>query len=384
MAIKIRCPNEHCNRNLNVQDEAAGKKCECPACGLIFLVPIPKHAFKEVPSQPVISASRRPATPPEEEEVVILEPEPDEPKRRAKSSRQEDAEETDRRSTARKRRDEDYEDDEDGEEDSDDRDDRRSSRMRSRQLKHAKLGVLLTGIGAWFYVGATCILFLLVLLFVFEVRIDDGFYILAGLPGLANWVLAIIGLSFCIAGPARYGARGLAIATLAVAAGHLLTMFVIIFTKDSISSGPFLIPTGLKWLPFASSLPILPFLLNPDALKAIDSTWPLLLTALLELTRWILLLLYLRALAKNVKNDSIGDDAMMQVIVVPSTLGVLFFVDLIFGLIAKSVKSVSAAKTFLYIFKVLFLLNFLAVGLLAIWLAIHLMTARQNLQYRKS
>jgi hypothetical protein len=217
-----------------------------------------------------------------------------------------------------------------------------------------------------------------------EVHIDDGFFILAGLPGLANWILAIVGLSFCIAGPARHGARGLAIATLAVAAGHLLTMFVIIFTKESMASGALLVFSGWKWIPLASTLPTLPWLLNPEALKALDTTWPLLLTALLELARWILLLLYLRALAKTVKDDSIGDDAMEQVIVVPSTIGVLFFVDLIFGLIAKSSKSVSAAKTFVYFFKFLVLLNFLAVGLLAIWLAIHLMTARQNLQYPKS
>ncbi len=84
------------------------------------------------------------------------------------------------------------------------------------------------------------------------------------------------------------------------------------------------------------------------------------------------------------KDHSVGDDAIKQVIVVPSALGVLFIVDLFFVLIAKSITSVSAAKTFLILLKVLFLLNFLAVGLLAVWLAIYLMSTRDRLQYRKA
>jgi len=380
MGIKIRCPNEHCGKILSVKEELAGNKCLCPACGLAFLIPDPGPAIAKAPSSQ--SSSSRKPLPPQEEDIVLLEPEPDEELRRSKRARRDEVDDEERhgRRPPRIRRDEeDYDYDADPEER-----ERRKTRARNRELKRAKLGVFLIGIGAWFYVGATSVLLLLALLVICEVHMDDAYFILAGLPGLANWILAIIGLSFCVAGPARFGARGLAIATLAVSALHLLTMFVMVFTKNSTGPGGLLIFSGLKWIPLATSLPILPWLLNPEALKVIDTTWPLLITSLLELARWILLLLYVRALGKTVKDHSVGDDAIKQVIVVPSAVGVLFIVDLIFGLIAKSITSVSAAKTFIFLLKVLFLLNFLAVGLLAVWFAIYLMSARDSLQYRKA
>ena len=380
MAIKIRCPNEHCGKILSVKEELAGNKCLCPACGLAFLIPDPGPVIAKAPSRQ--SSSSRKPLPPQEEDIVLLKPEPDEELRRSKRAGRDEEDDDERpgRRPSRIRRDEDdYDYDEDPEER-----ERRKTRARNRELKRAKLGVFLTGIGAWFYVGATGVLLLLALLVICEVHMDDAYFILAGLPGLANWILAIIGLSFCVAGPARFGARGLAIATLAVSAIHLLMMFVMVFTKNSTGPSSLLVFSGLKWIPLATGLPILPWLLNPEALKVIDTTWPLLITSLLELARWILLLLYDRALGKTVKDHSVGEDAIKQVIVVPSALGVLFIVDLIFGLIAKSITSVSAAKTFIFLIKVLFLLNFLAVGLLAVWLAIYLMSARDSLQYRKA
>jgi uncharacterized membrane protein len=380
MAIKIRCPNEHCGKILSVKEELAGNKCLCPACGLAFLIPDLGPAIAKAPSSQSPS-SRKPLPP--QEDIVLLEPEPDKELRRPKRARRDEEDDDERRGRRppRLRRDEDDDYDNDG--DPEERE-RRKTWARNRELKRAKLGVFLTGIGAWFYVGATGVLLLLALLVICEVHMDDAYFILAGLPGLANWILAIIGLSFCVAGPSRFGARGLAIATLAVSAIHLLTMFVMVFTKNSTGPGSLLVFSGWKWIPMATSLPILPWLLNPEALKVIDTTWPLLITSLLELARWILLLLYVRALGKTVKDHSVGDDAIKQVIVVPSALGILFIVDLIFGLIAKSITGVSAAKTFIFLLKVLFLLNFLAVGVLAVWLAIYLMSARDSLQYRKA
>ncbi|MFL5243573.1 MAG: BRcat domain-containing protein [Gemmataceae bacterium] len=378
MAIKIRCPNEHCAKILSVKEELAGKKCLCPACGLVFLIPNLGPAVAKTSSSPA-APSRKQL--PQEEDIVELEPEPEEEPRRRKRPRR-DEEEGERRRNRPASRTEQDEDEDDDDEDPEDRE-RRKTRARNRELKRAKLGVFLAEIGAWFYVGATGVLLLLALLVICEVHMDSAYFILAGLPGMAHWVLVIIGLSFCVAGPARYGARGLAIATLAVSGLHLLTLFVMAFSKDSIGPGALLVFSGLKWIPFATSLPLLPWLLNPELIKAIDTTWPLLATALLELARWILILLYVRAIGKTVKDPSLGDDAIKQVIVVPSALGVLFVVELIFGLISKSVTSVSAAKAFMYLFKVLFLLNFLAVGLLAVWLAIYFLSARDRLQYRK-
>jgi hypothetical protein len=59
--------------------------------------------------------------------------------------------------------------------------------------------------------------------------------IVTGLLGLSNWIVALIGLGFCIAGPAQ--SRGLAIAATAVAAVHLIMAFVVANNEKSARFG---------------------------------------------------------------------------------------------------------------------------------------------------
>ena len=89
----------------------------------------------------------------------------------------------------------------------------------------AKVGMLMVSISLWIYLGTYALLALFLLIAWIGASIPSGLMIVTGLLGLGNWIVALIGLGFCIAGPAR--SRGLAIAATAVAAVHLAMCFVV-------------------------------------------------------------------------------------------------------------------------------------------------------------
>ncbi|AWM39978.1 hypothetical protein [Gemmata obscuriglobus] len=88
----------------------------------------------------------------------------------------------------------------------------------------ARTGALLLGTGAWIYMSTFGLLALLALLGWAGGEQPGALLALAGLAGCTNWVMSLIGLGFCIAGPER--ARGTAIAATVLSVVHLGLLFV--------------------------------------------------------------------------------------------------------------------------------------------------------------
>ena len=205
----VSCPQ--CATRLKIPDGASGN-VKCPKCAAIFAVTAssPPPAFEVVeddpPASPPPPPARRPATAPAFEVV-------DEPPPKKKRIVVTDDDEEDR-PRKRPRRDDDEEDEYD----------RRPSGNRSA-YGAAKVGMLLVSISLWLYMGTFALLGFFLLLAWMGASIPEVLMILTGLLGLGNWVVALIGLGFSIAGPSK--SRGLAIAATAVAAVHLVMAFVV-------------------------------------------------------------------------------------------------------------------------------------------------------------
>lgn len=216
----IACPR--CAINLKIPESASGK-VKCPKCNTIFAVGVtaPPPAFQVV-DDPAPPPPRSAPQPDEPDFEVVDEPKPkkkvtavedDDADDRPRSKRRHDDEDDDRPRKKRRSR---YDDDDDY--------DRRPTGNRSA-YGAAKVGMLLVSISLWLYLGTFALLALFLLIAWMGASIPNGLLILTGLLGLANWVVALIGLGFCIAGPAQ--SRGLAIAATAVAAVHLVMAFVV-------------------------------------------------------------------------------------------------------------------------------------------------------------
>jgi LSD1 subclass zinc finger protein len=220
----VSCPK--CATNLKIPDGASGN-VKCPKCATIFAVakPVVAPAF-EVVEEPPAPLPRRPAKP------EVLEPDFDvveEPKPRKKVVA---ADEDDDRPRGRRRR----EDDDDdrprrgkGRRDPDDDDWQPAAKASS--FGPATVGMLMLSISLWLYLGTFVLLGLFLLIAWIGASIPQGLMIVTGLLGLANWIVALIGLGFCIAGPAK--SRGLAIAATVVAAVHLALAFVVANNEKS-------------------------------------------------------------------------------------------------------------------------------------------------------
>ncbi len=227
------CPK--CPTKLKVPDGVTGH-VRCPKCSTVFRVATPPApsppAFELVedepaslpPAQKPAAPSRPPqaATKAEQPDFEIIDDEEPPPKKKAAVARREDAED-------------DFDDDEDyprrkkpgkrppRSDEDDDADDWRPRVPGG--WKSAKVGMLLVSISLWMYLGTFAFLTFFLLIGWLGAVIPNGLMILLGLLGLANWIVALVGTSFCIAGPAR--ARGLAIAATVVAAVHLVLGFVV-------------------------------------------------------------------------------------------------------------------------------------------------------------
>jgi LSD1 subclass zinc finger protein len=222
----VNCPQ--CATRLKIPDGASGN-VKCPKCAAIFAVTAssPPPAFEVVeddpPASPPPPPARRPATapafevvdepPPKKKRIVVTDEEDEEDRPRKRPRRDDDEEDEEDRPRKRPRRDDD-----------DDEYDRRPSGNRSA-YGAAKVGMLLVSISLWLYLGTFALLAFFLLIAWMGASIPNGLMILTGLLGLGNWVVALIGLGFSIAGPSK--SRGLAIAATAVAAVHLVMAFVV-------------------------------------------------------------------------------------------------------------------------------------------------------------
>jgi len=227
----VSCPK--CDTNLKIPDGASGN-VRCPKCASIFPVgakPI-APAFEVVEEAPV-RAPKRPAEP------EVLEPDfdvVDEPKPRKKVVAADEDEDVRPRSRSRRRRDDDDDDRprRKGRRDYEAEDDWQPAGKAS-SFGPARVGMLMLSISLWLYLGTFVLLGFFLLIAWIGASIPQGLMIVTGLLGLSNWIAALIGLGFCIAGPAK--SRGLAIAATAVAAVHLIMAFVVANNDKSAQFG---------------------------------------------------------------------------------------------------------------------------------------------------
>ena len=218
----VACPK--CATNLKIPDGASGN-VKCPKCGAIFPVAAKPAApaFEVVEDAPAPSPAANPE-PLEPDFEVVDEPKPkkkvvaldDDDDDRPRGKRR--ATTTTMTTTARARK-------------------RRSAATTTRRrttgsrsptavaFGPAKVGMLMVSISLWMYLSTFVLMAFFLLIAWIGASIPAGLMIVTGLLGLANWVVALIGLGFCIAGPSK--SRGLAIAATAVAAVHLVMAFVV-------------------------------------------------------------------------------------------------------------------------------------------------------------
>jgi hypothetical protein len=207
---------------------------KCPKCATIFPVAAKPAApaFEVVEDAPA-PVSKLPARP------EVLEPDfdvVDEPKPRRKSADDDD----DGRPRGKRRRDYDEDDDDrprrkKGRRDDYEEEDDWQPAGKASSFGPARVGMLMLSISLWLYLGTFVLLGFFLLISWIGASIPDGLMIVTGLLGLSNWIVALIGLGFCIAGPAQ--SRGLAIAATAVAAVHLIMAFVVANNEKSARFG---------------------------------------------------------------------------------------------------------------------------------------------------
>jgi hypothetical protein len=205
---------------------------KCPKCTTIFSVAVKPTApaFEVVEDEPA-PAPKRKAEPLEPDFDVVEEP--------RSRKRAVPADDDDDRPRSKRRR-----DDRDDRDDDDDDRPRRKGRRRDYDEEDdwqpaakggsfgpARVGMLMLSISLWIYLATFALLGLFVLIAWMGASIPDGLMIVIGLLGISNWIVALIGLGFCIAGPAK--SRGLAIAATAVAVIHLIMAFVVANNEKS-------------------------------------------------------------------------------------------------------------------------------------------------------
>lgn len=252
----IACPK--CSTNLRVPDGPV-PAVRCPKCQTIFQPPQPTQAaFEVVDEEPVVDARPAPVPP---------RPAPTKPAP-SKSGQDFDVVEEDRsrpgvgkalsldddeddRPRGRRSRDEDDDDDRPRSRkrsrDDDDEDDRPRKRRKGRRdddedeprpkaargsLGIARVGLLLILISLGLYLAGISLHLLFLFIAWLGGSIPNGLVLMTGLFGLANWIVALVGLGMTIAGPPR--SRGLAIAATSVAVVHLILAFVVANNRDSI------------------------------------------------------------------------------------------------------------------------------------------------------
>jgi hypothetical protein len=199
-------------------------------------------------------------------------------------------------------------------------------------VQRLRTSVFLNFIAAGLYLGAVSVMLVLYLLR-FAVTINGNVDALAALVGLGNWVVAIIGFGFGLAAPPQNAARGLGIATLAVAGTHLL------LALTGLEVGYIEIGYGMHhyfhWGALVTNLGILQGLLGHFHSAALVP----LLAMLLELARMILYALTLRAYAVTLGKYDLAGRCKVLWIGLAVIAGSLVVLGLLFGIIMDNTRS---------------------------------------------
>jgi LSD1 subclass zinc finger protein len=368
MSDILNCPK--CQGMLKLPPGTTAKKIKCPTCGTIFSPPAGPVA---APARPAGSSSTlrpppaRPKSAKPDFEIVDEEPDALPVARvvRPGAPRYDD-------DIPVSREDADY-----GE-----MDERTRSRMRKAQLGRARLGILLNFIGIWCMVGALGVMVLFSLLSWTGTTVNPDYMVLAGLPGLANWLLAVVGLSFCIAGPAKFGARGLAIAGVAVAAVNLVLMLVAAQDRPAVHA--FGVRTSsFDWMHVISNMTYLTQFLVILTTKGVELDLLNLFAGIAELAQLILFMLFLNAIAKNARNSSTAGATTGPIIALPSTLVGLMVIQLLISIIFKN-SSGASIKTYINIMHVLILLTFGGLLGVMVWYNLTVNRVKDAVDYARS
>ena len=232
----------------------------------------------------------------------------------------------------------------------DDDDDEENWRVQSPGKKghgNAKVGMLLLTISSWLYFSLyvlfTLCVFLLLVGYLFAVdessprprttsttsqsgmmAVVNVMLILIGLIGLGNWVVSLVGFSFCIAGPPR--SRTSAITATSIAGVHLVLVGLSYAITSDMMNGISRLGNmqSPSWLIFATTLPFLdsflPMLVYGS--RGINGEYlVIILTGVCEVVRLIFSLVTIRSVATAAKNYAAAERAQVGIVAASIIIG---------------------------------------------------------------
>lgn len=208
----------------------------------------------------------------------------------------------------------------------------------------AKIGLLLLSISMWLYVATFGFLVLVAILAWSESVSAINLIKIPGLLGLLNWIVGLVGIGFCIAGPTKYGARGLAIAATIVSVVQLVFMALVAGRTGGIYSGlqgssygrdSFTIAAfSTMWVAVDAFLVVMVY-----ASKIFGEFVLPMIAGLCELARLILILLVARSISKAAKNRSAANSSLTSVYIVSITATVIPIILVLIAIILQSSSS---------------------------------------------
>jgi hypothetical protein len=363
---------------MKVPDGSRGNT-RCPKCGTIFPINKPAPAFEVVEDAPAqVPAAQAPAEAPqpgsrpvtkvaqseaeakaaEEPDFEIVEGQPtkrDDEEPRKKKKWDEDDDDDEPKARKKKKWDEDDDDDDDDEYDRSRKKKKKKKRRyedeewqpsyaRRDAFAKAKIGALLISISLWLYLGSLGVMALFVLINWAGGELSSDVMVLPGLVGLGNWIVAAVGLGFCIAGP--HQARGLAIAAVSVAGVHLVLSFLAASERGmgvDAMMGARGRGSSMDWSALVSLLPAVDSLLanlvyNSKALG--DVILPI-LGGMCETARIIILMLVLASLASAARDEGAAEMARRGMFINILVIGAAIVVFLLFMVIMRESKFTS-------------------------------------------
>jgi hypothetical protein len=236
-------------------------------------------------------------------------------------------------------------------------------------------------------------------LLLFFLGIIDFLRVMGIIGGIAGWgalITAAVGYGFAIAGPKKDGAIGLSIATAAVTGVYLILLIV-----QVTQSGGGVGDGGLGGGRRAAAAPgVGPLTSGGDFLTAgnlispglsfhgmilgtgVVSAFPIMgfLMILLEVSRFILFFLFLKAVAGMVKDRGAAGSCKGWVITYSAVVGGLLVVGVLTGLIAQAVSPQGGGARALMI--ILIILSFGSVCAVLCWGALIVGKVRDSLRWR--
>lgn len=379
----IICPK--CKGQMRFPEDTPPRRVKCPVCGNVFISSEGESPLTAAPS------GRHPA--PAGRDSRDYDDEDDRQRRR----RNDEYDDRDRRS--RRHRDDDEDERprrrRDEEDDYDDRPRRADRRAIAGQFDRASLACLLLMIGGWLQVGALGVL--VFTWFLDWIGVQEGlrvFLVVAGLLGVGHWLTSAVGLGFLVSGPRARGALGLSIATAAVGGLHLMLLIVVATSRHfgGFGSATHGYAADVHWDSFVTQARAIPVLLfwelgAGDIYRGVaqGSLLPV-LTNLLEVARWVLLLLALRAImlgARDAKGTKLGMQATTGYGI---GAGALILLGVLFGLLLLATRPTQpgpgAAESASAVRHLFFLVLYLVLAGLGVGTTLVIRAIKNRIDYR--